>query len=376
MLRASAPFKTLAATTQRGRVASRALGRCGPLSAPATPLVVARGLSGGAEHTHFRASGIPHPLKAKPKAFFESLDKSELDAKLGDHTGRQQNHIWLPSEIAEIRANMYRHKPVTLMDKGVNAFMYSLYHVFNFISGYREKDPTASAIEWRLIVLESVAGVPGFVAAAFRHFKSLRTLQRDHGWILTLLEEAENERMHLLVCLNMFNANIPTRLLVLTAQMVMTPLLIATYIVQPKAMHRFVGYLEETAVHTYNNVITHIETPGTILHKEWSGLKAPPMAIGYWRLPADASWCDALKCMMADEANHRDVNHTFATLAADDPNPFVFKHKEDAVRAWRLENGGANAWEDESLKAMSTSTSIGTVTATATAAAAAKGMKA
>jgi len=71
--------------------------------------------------------------------------------------------------------------------------MYGLYHTFNFISGYREKNPTTSAIEWRLIVLESVAGVPGFVAAAFRHFKSLRTLQRDHGWILTLLEEAENE---------------------------------------------------------------------------------------------------------------------------------------------------------------------------------------
>ena len=54
-------------------------------------------------------------------------------------------------------------------------------------------------MEWRLIVLESFAGVPGFMAAMFRtlhnlrkihlesrHFRCLRTLQRDHGWIHTL----------------------------------------------------------------------------------------------------------------------------------------------------------------------------------------------
>lgn len=43
--------------------------------------------------------------------------------------------------------------------------------------------------------------MPGFVAAGFRHFRSLRALERDHGFIFTLLEEAENERMHLLVCM-------------------------------------------------------------------------------------------------------------------------------------------------------------------------------
>lgn len=31
-----------------------------------------------------------------------------------------------------------------------------------------------------------------------RHFRSLRRMERDHGWIGALLEEAENERMHLL----------------------------------------------------------------------------------------------------------------------------------------------------------------------------------
>ena len=41
--------------------------------------------------------------------------------------------------------------------------------------------------------------MPGMVSAMVRHLHSLRTMKRDHGWISTLLGEAENERMHLLV---------------------------------------------------------------------------------------------------------------------------------------------------------------------------------
>ena len=51
--------------------------------------------------------------------------------------------------------------------------------------------------------LETVAGVPGMVAAMLRHLRSLRTMRRDNGWIHTLLEEAENERMHLLTFLQL-----------------------------------------------------------------------------------------------------------------------------------------------------------------------------
>lgn len=43
--------------------------------------------------------------------------------------------------------------------------MYGLYHTFNFMTGYKQVNPSVQSIEWRLIVLESVAGVPGFVAA-------------------------------------------------------------------------------------------------------------------------------------------------------------------------------------------------------------------
>jgi DNA mismatch repair protein MutH len=39
------------------------------------------------------------------------------------------------------------------------------------------------------------------VAAMHRHMRSLRKMERDHGWIGVLLEEAQNERMHLLIWL-------------------------------------------------------------------------------------------------------------------------------------------------------------------------------
>merc|ERR1712217_152388 len=186
----------------------------------------------------------------------------------------------------------------------------------------------------------SFAGVPGFMAAMFRHFRSLRTLHRDHGWIHTLLEEAENERMHLLVCMKMFEATFITRILVLASQVFMTPFLAALYTVNPPSVHRFVGYLEETACVTYANIIHQVETPGTPLHKAWAHLPAPDVAIHYWMLPKNAMWVDALKCMFADETNHRDVDHTFAMMQSDDPNPFIEKHQQDASHAWRLEQEG------------------------------------
>lgn len=50
----------------------------------------------------------------------------------------------------------------------------------------------------RAIVLETVAAVPGMVGATITHLTCLRRMVDDQGWIRTLMEEAENERMHLM----------------------------------------------------------------------------------------------------------------------------------------------------------------------------------
>lgn len=42
------------------------------------------------------------------------------DEKAGDHSGRQQNHIWSAEEIDDELKSLYRHKPVTMSDKFMN----------------------------------------------------------------------------------------------------------------------------------------------------------------------------------------------------------------------------------------------------------------
>lgn len=109
----------------------------------------------------------------------------------------------------------------------------------------------------------------------------------------------------------------------------MTPVLLLVYLIKPGAMHRFVGYLEETAVQTYMNLVEKIDTPGTALHAEWADLKAPDIAVAYWKLDDGASWNECLRHMLADETHHRDVNHTFATLPPGAENPFIQEHVDN-----------------------------------------------
>src|SRR5699024_1529200 len=130
----------------------------------------------------------------------------------------------------------------------------------------------------RIIFLETVAGVPGLVGAMVRHLKSLRQMERDYGWIHTLLEEAENERMHLMTALQIRKPGIPFRLFVLATQGVFLPMYTIAYCCSAKFSHRFVGYLEEEAVKTYSNLIKKIEAgklPG------FASLPAPLIAKQY-----------------------------------------------------------------------------------------------
>ena len=59
---------------------------------------------------------------------------------------------------------------------------------------------TVPSISRRIIFLETVAGVPGMVAAMMRHMMSLRRMQRDHGWIHTLLGKLPRIALNILTC--------------------------------------------------------------------------------------------------------------------------------------------------------------------------------
>ena len=141
-------------------------------------------LHGDTEIEHGRyASVAPTRAQTLPKPEFTEVEAA-------DHAWRQTNHIWSNDELEKV--SIEKHEPVTMSDHFMKGVMNILYHGFNFVTGYDPVDPSPRSVAWRLIILESFAGVPGFVAAGFRHFYSLRTLKRDHGAIYTFLEEASS----------------------------------------------------------------------------------------------------------------------------------------------------------------------------------------
>ncbi|KAL7206000.1 hypothetical protein ACSBR2_018833 [Camellia fascicularis] len=155
----------------------------------------------------------------------------------------------------------------------------------------------------RAMMLETVAAVPGMVGGMLLHLRSLRKFEHSGGWVKALLEEAENERMHLMTMVELVKPKWYERLLVLTVQGVFFNAFFVLYLLSPKLAHRVVGYLEEEAIHSYTEYLKDIGS-GKI-----ENVAAPAIAIDYWRLPKDSTLKDVITVIRADEAHHRDVNH-------------------------------------------------------------------
>lgn len=160
----------------------------------------------------------------------------------------------------------------------------------------------------RAIVLETVAAVPGMVGGMMNHLRALRRLQDDRGWIKTLLDEAENERMHLMTFIEVAQPNWIERAIVLVAQGIFFNAFFLLYLFSPKTAHRMVGYFEEEAVISYTQYLEGID------RGEIENSPAPQIAIDYWQLGSDARLRDVVIAVRADEAGHRDVNHGFADV--------------------------------------------------------------
>lgn len=162
----------------------------------------------------------------------------------------------------------------------------------------------------RAVVLETVAAVPGMVGATITHLKCLRRMVDDNGWIRTLMEEAENERMHLMTFIEVAKPTLFERFVVLAAQWVFYVGFFVLYLVSSKTAHRVVGYFEEEAVISYTHYLAEIDEGRT------PNVPAPEIAKRYWKLPASATLRDVVLVVRADEAHHRDVNHAFASELA------------------------------------------------------------
>jgi len=120
------------------------------------------------------------------------------------------------------------------------------------------------------------------------------------------MEEAENERMHLLTFIEIAKPSRFERWLIILAQGIFYNFFFLLYLVSPRNAHRVVGYFEEEAVVSYTEFLAEVEAGN---HEN---VPAPQRAIKYWSLPPDARLSDVIIAVRADEAAHRDVNHGFA----------------------------------------------------------------
>lgn len=212
-------------------------------------------------------------------------------------------HSFRPSETysADKKIDLKRHHvPDTFIDK------FALW--------------TAKALRWptdlffqkrygcRAMILETVAAVPGIVGGMLLHLRSLRRFEHSGGWIKALLEEAENERMHLMTFMEVAKPVWYERVLVFVVQGIFFNAYFVLYIISPRLAHRITGYLEEEAIYSYTEYLKEID------NGHLPNIPAPAIAIDYWRLPKTARIRDVVEVVRADEAHHRDVNHFAADV--------------------------------------------------------------
>lgn len=194
---------------------------------------------------------------------------------------------------------MKHYTPVNLSDRIARGFTKSLRFIADTFFAKRYAH--------RAVILETVAAVPGMVAGMWTHLKSLRQMRTGYGpKIRTLLGEAENERMHLMTFIDISKPNMLERAVVLVAQAVFWHFYFVIYVLFPRTAHRIVGYFEEEAVYSYTEYLREIDE-GRI-----ENTPAPHLAIGYWKLPAEATLRDVVIAVRKDEEEHRDVNHVYA----------------------------------------------------------------
>lgn len=203
--------------------------------------------------------------------------------------------------MKEFMETIKHHQPADLRDR----FAFGLVKILRFVADAL----FARRYGHRAVVLETVAAVPGMVGGMLQHLKCLRRMTDDHGWIRVLLEEAENERMHLMTFIEIAQPNILERIVLVQGAFFNVFFLL--YQLSPKTAHRVVGYFEEEAVISYTQYLAEIE------QGRHANVRAPKVAIDYWKLSPNARLRDVVLVVRADEAHHKEVNHRFADVLND-----------------------------------------------------------
>jgi len=197
------------------------------------------------------------------------------------------------------KTDLFRHhRPETISDRIALGLTRLGIAAAGLFAGQRYGD--------RVIVLETVAAVPAMVAATLLHLKCLRRMTDDRGWIRTFMDEAENQRIHLMSFVSLSRPRGWERLTIAIAQLIFYNSYFLLYLISPRTAHRLAGYFSEQAVEGYSRYLERIEADGK------DRQPAPDTALAYWNLAPNASIRDMILAIREDEAIHRDLQHAFA----------------------------------------------------------------
>jgi len=201
------------------------------------------------------------------------------------------------------KTDIFRHhEPVTVSDRIAAGLARMLDSIAGTVFGRHYGD--------RVVVLETVAAVPAMVAATLLHLKCLRRMIDDRGWVRAFMEEAENQRAHLMAFVAIAKPGSGERWLIVLAQGIFYNAYFLLHLLSARTAHRLAGYLAEQAVQGYSHYLERIESGAQ------EDQPAPAFALTYWNLPSDARLTDMVLAMREDEAIHRDIHHAFADALA------------------------------------------------------------
>lgn len=190
------------------------------------------------------------------------------------------------------------HVPVTMADRFAFRLVGGLSTVASVLFSKRYGN--------RAVVLETVAAVPAMVSATLLHLRCLRRMVDDHGWIRTLMVQAENQRAHLMSFVAIARPSGWQRFLIVLAQGAFYNSYFLLHLLSPRTAYRVAGYMSEQAIQGYTRYLEDLESGVQ------ADIEAPAFAIDYWHLSPQAKISEMLVSMRADEAIHRDIQHAFA----------------------------------------------------------------
>jgi len=118
------------------------------------------------------------------KQLYEVLPKHK---RVYDAFSHRMPHNAYPQEATE-KINYSHIEPQSFRDRIANAAVKFIRKSYDFFTRYDLNTMTEHKWISRCMFLETVAGVPGMVGGMCRHLRSLRTMNRDNGWIHHLIE--------------------------------------------------------------------------------------------------------------------------------------------------------------------------------------------